>query len=157
MEKTKAGWINRLVARPLMTIALIGALLIAANTKAEASASPETAHSFYAVEFSYKNGAQTVRYATRDVAKISVSVIAEQLGLSGEITGVTAEEPYGYYSAKQENGQWYICTIGVPTSNTSKGDLYTGDLFGGTAGRYYGNSYYIDNDYFVGLRPPPRN
>ncbi len=95
--------------------------------------------SFYALEFSYYNGEDTVSYATRDVARISVSKITEELGIPGTVTDVTAYDQLGYYSADQEDGEWFIRTAGVPA--VGSGPAYTGDLFGGIKSLYHPNSY----------------
>ena len=88
--KTKTGRFSRRIAMLLMLIAACGMLYAPAFAEGETGQGENTdqiIYASYALEFSYTDGEDnTTFYETADVKKISVAEIAEQLGLTGEIT-----------------------------------------------------------------------
>ena len=73
--------------------------------------------------------------------KISVAKIAEQLGLTGEITNVVGSNPFKCHYSQEEDDGWYLYTTSPGAQRVD--DTYTGDLFGGLPSLYYRDNYNI--------------
>ena len=145
MTKTKTGRFSRLIAMLLTLIMVCGMLPAPAFAEGETGQgenNDQIIYAFYALEFSYTDGEDnTTFYETADVKKISVAKIAEQLGLTGEITNVEGSNPFKCYYTQEEDGEWYLYTTYLVNGGT--GELYTGDLFGGLPSLYYPDNYNI--------------
>lgn len=145
MTKTKTGRFSRLIAMLLTLIMVCGMLPAPAFAEGETGQgenNDQIIYASYALEFSYTDGEDnTTFYETADVKKISVAEIAEQLGLTGEITNVEGSNPFKCYYTQEEADGWYLYTTHVVGGGTD--GLYTGDLFGGLPSLYYPNNYNI--------------
>lgn len=139
MTKTKTGRLNRMIAMLLMLIMVCGML---PTTSFAEGGTAQSDYSFYAVEFSYTDDeGNTTSYASRDVAKISVAKIAEQLGLAGAITAVDGSSPIKIYYTQEEADGWYLYTTSPGAQRVD--DTYTGDLFDGRESRYFKENHDI--------------
>lgn len=145
MTKTKTGRFSRLIAMLLTLIMVCGMLPAPAFAEGETGQGENTdqiIYASYALEFSYTDGEDnTTFYETADVKKISVTKIAEQLGLTGEITNVEGSNPFKCYYTQEEDDGWYLYTTYLVSGGT--GEPYTGDLFDGLPSFYYPGNYDI--------------
>ena len=146
MTKTKTGRFSRLIAMLLTLIMVCGMLPAPAFAEGETGQgenNDQIIYSPYALEFSYTDGEDnTTFYETADVKKISVAKIAEQLGVTGEITNVVGSNPFKCHYSQEEDDGWYLYTT-YPTAPVVYGGTYTGDLFGGLPAVYFQESHNI--------------
>lgn len=145
MMKVRTKRSKKLIAMLLTLIMVCGMLPAPAFAEGETGQgenNDQIIYASYALEFSYKDGEDnTTFYETADVKKISVAKIAEQLGLTGEITNVEGSNPFKCYYTQEEDGEWYLYTTHLVGGGS--GEPYEGDLFDSLPSFYYPNNYDI--------------